>query len=349
MNATHATDQCLVFRGFLVKQAERHTLNLSEVEWEAMKLSEYKAQLSKPKEIREQTNEVPVEKVNSYKEAVETLPLQTKAVEGLKRLRYGLCPECSDRLHYELIRTQVIDNDPNWIPAHQRAYPSRGRGYGWRSNSGSPTRSSPSPRGRGGKRGSSPASFGIGGPYTKYGKKDSIGKVEYPSAEEAKGANKEDSKTQRKKALRAKAANFRTRIALQAQQEAQVAAIRIDEQAMSEGILKINTREPKNDHKRLERVILSEIPEESTQDDLFHAAEAQKNPEMVKEGNFDYGSDDDLDLLVEDSDLLGDEGEMETKDCNVVMFPKEFKAPEDRRYDTKRADDATQSRKDGQH
>ena len=52
-------------------------------------------------------------------EAVQKFPLQTKVVEGLKKLRFSMCP-CVNMLHYELVRTEVIPNNPSWVARHQK-------------------------------------------------------------------------------------------------------------------------------------------------------------------------------------------------------------------------------------
>ena len=66
------------------------------------------------------------QRAQTYKEVVQKFPLQKKAVEGLKKLCFTMCPSCSDMLHYELVRTEVIPNNLSWVPRHQRPQTAKG-------------------------------------------------------------------------------------------------------------------------------------------------------------------------------------------------------------------------------
>ena len=53
--------------------------------------------------------------------------LQTRAIEGLKALRGGMCSSCANKLTFEMVRTHVIQYDPIYILAYQRLFQKRSR------------------------------------------------------------------------------------------------------------------------------------------------------------------------------------------------------------------------------
>lgn len=129
----HTTNQCLAFKGFLNKKMRTNVVTLTMQEYQAMNLAEFNPNGKKGKaklvEINSDHEDViPCEylgqnqKAQTYKEAIQKLPLQAKAIEGLKKLRYSLCHSCADCLHFELVRSVTIPNDPNWVPQHHKVY-----------------------------------------------------------------------------------------------------------------------------------------------------------------------------------------------------------------------------------
>ena len=122
MNGSHTTYQCQVFRGVLTRQLNLKKLVVSEIEHWAMKFEVYRTSLAKAKVRANATKNpslaVPEEKSKTYKEAAQKFPLQTRAIEGLKALRGGMRSSCSDKLTFEMIITQVIPNDPTYVPAY---------------------------------------------------------------------------------------------------------------------------------------------------------------------------------------------------------------------------------------
>lgn len=85
-NVSHTTDQCQVFRGFLTRQLNLKRLVVSDMEQHAMKLEEYKANITKAKvSAKSSPTPNPVmheERDKTYKQAVQKFPLETRAIEG---------------------------------------------------------------------------------------------------------------------------------------------------------------------------------------------------------------------------------------------------------------------------
>ena len=129
-----SVDQCQVFRGFLTRQLSLKRLVVTKVEQHAMGLEAYKANLAKLKAPASSNPTpsvmMPEERANTYKEATQQFPLQTRAIEGLKALRNILCSQCADRITFEMVRTHIISNDPAYVPAYQRLFQKRSRSQG---------------------------------------------------------------------------------------------------------------------------------------------------------------------------------------------------------------------------
>ena len=109
MNGSHITYKCQVFKGFLTRQLSLKKLVVLEIEHQAMELEAYKISLAKAKVPANSKSTpslvMPGERANTYKEAAQNFPLQTRAIEGLKALRGRMCSSCADKLTFEMVKT----------------------------------------------------------------------------------------------------------------------------------------------------------------------------------------------------------------------------------------------------
>lgn len=122
----HTTHQCHAFRGFVAKQLERNKIKFSPEESQSLEIDEFLVEhqkvIHKGKEFELK------ERTETYKDALETLPLQATSIVELKRLNNRLCPQCADMLHCEMVRIHIIPNDPKWVQSyHTTSYLKRSR------------------------------------------------------------------------------------------------------------------------------------------------------------------------------------------------------------------------------
>ena len=99
-----------------------------------MELEAYRANLAKAKAPVSSNPtsglEMPEERAKTYKEAAQKFPLQTRTIEGLNALRGGMCSSCANKLIFEMVRIQIIQNDPTYVTAYQHPFQKRSRSQG---------------------------------------------------------------------------------------------------------------------------------------------------------------------------------------------------------------------------
>ena len=113
VNELHTTDKCQAFRAFIARRMKDNKMTLTNGQARAMDLAD-KAKILEACQGKSVKEEPP----KTYSEVVKEDLTHALLVQSMIGMRRVLCFKCADTLHYEMVRLQVIPNNPSWIPCH---------------------------------------------------------------------------------------------------------------------------------------------------------------------------------------------------------------------------------------
>lgn len=134
----HTTDQCQIFKNFLIKQVARGTLALTREQTSAMGLSDFLIPERKGKQAMSvdqwnategmmksgsessRANETGM----TYKQVLQSPPGMTRLVENLQVLRHRMCESCSNLRNARSSRSRCISgmSNLNWSRETRRKW-----------------------------------------------------------------------------------------------------------------------------------------------------------------------------------------------------------------------------------